>query len=129
MNKTVTINISGIIFHIEEEAYNKLSQYLSTIKGYFKDSDGRDEIMSDIESRIAEILQEKVSTTKQVVLITDVDRVISLMGQPEQFAPENEPSSFSTEEKILLRVQKNFTLKKRFTVIRMIKYWEEFVPV
>ena len=55
MNKTVIININGIIFHIEEDAYDKLSKYLATIKGYFNDSDGRDEIMSDIEARIAEL--------------------------------------------------------------------------
>lgn len=86
MNKTVTINISGIIFHIEEDAYDKLGKYLQTIRGYFKDSEGRDEIMADIEARIAEMLQERVSQSKQVVLMTDVDHVISVMGQPEEFA-------------------------------------------
>jgi phage shock protein PspC (stress-responsive transcriptional regulator) len=86
MNKTVTINISGIIFHIDEDAYEKLSKYLSTIKGYFRDSEGRDEIVSDIESRIAEMLQERISPTKQVVLLTDVDHVMSIMGKPEEFA-------------------------------------------
>ncbi|MEO6884257.1 MAG: PspC domain-containing protein [Bacteroidia bacterium] len=88
MNKTVTINISGIIFHIEEDAYNALSNYLSTIKSFFKDSDGRDEIMADIESRIAEILQQKISTAKQVIVMADVDAVTQLMGKPEQFASE-----------------------------------------
>ncbi|HVA98555.1 MAG TPA: PspC domain-containing protein, partial [Bacteroidia bacterium] len=86
--KTVTINISGIIFHIEEDAYNALSNYLSKIKSFFKDSDGRDEIMADIESRIAEILQQKLSPGKQVILMEDVDAVMQLMGKPEQFAGE-----------------------------------------
>ena len=45
MNKTVDINLSGIILHIEEDAYLKLHNYLSTIKGYFSESEGRDEIM------------------------------------------------------------------------------------
>ena len=93
MNKTVTINISGIIFHIEEDAYEKLSKYLATIKGYFSQSDGRDEIMADIEARIAEMLQEKVNQSKQVVLMTDVDHVISIMGQPEEFRTESSESS------------------------------------
>ena len=96
MNKTVTINISGIIFHIEEEAYEKLSRYLSTIKSYFKDSEGRDEIMTDIESRIAEMLQEKVSQTKQVVLMSDVDHVISVMGKPEEFVDPETASAGHT---------------------------------
>jgi phage shock protein PspC (stress-responsive transcriptional regulator) len=88
MNKTVTINISGIIFHIEEDAYDILSKYLSTIKGYFNKSEGRDEIVSDIESRIAEMLQERISPLKQVVLMADVEHVISIMGKPEEFAGE-----------------------------------------
>ncbi|OFY85478.1 MAG: hypothetical protein A3F72_09890 [Bacteroidetes bacterium RIFCSPLOWO2_12_FULL_35_15] len=89
MNRTITMNLSGIIFHIEEDAYDMLNKYLSTIKGYFKDSDGRDEIMSDIESRIAEMLQEKVSKTKQAVLMNDVESVIAVMGKPEDFAGES----------------------------------------
>ncbi len=98
MNKTVTINISGIIFHIEEDAYDKLSKYLSTIKGYFTNTDGGNEIMSDIEARIAEMLQAKVNATKQVVLMNDVDAVMSAMGKPEEFADESASSS-STNEK------------------------------
>lgn len=86
MNKTVTINISGIIFHIEEEAFEKLSKYLGTIKGYFSKTDGGNEIMTDIEARIAEMLQAKTSTVKQVVLMADVDSVIETMGRPEEFA-------------------------------------------
>jgi len=83
------MNLSGIIFHIEEDAYDKLNKYLSTIRSYFKDSDGRDEIMNDIESRIAEMLQEKVSKTKQAVLMMDVESVIAVMGKPEDFAGDN----------------------------------------
>lgn len=90
MNKTVTINISGIIFHIEEDAYDKLSKYLSTIKGYFSKADGGNEIMSDIEARVAEMLQGKTSAVKQVVLMADVDYVIESMGKPEEFATEAE---------------------------------------
>lgn len=92
MNKTVTINISGIIFHIEEEAYEKLSKYLNTIKGYFSKTDGGNEIMGDIESRIAEMLQSKTSAVKQVVLMADVVYVMDSMGKPEEFM-EGEPEA------------------------------------
>jgi len=88
MNKTVTINISGIIFHIEEDAYEKLSKYLAAIKSLFNKADGGNEIMSDIESRIAEMLQGKTSTVKQVVLMSDVDYVIDNMGKPEEFVAD-----------------------------------------
>jgi phage shock protein PspC (stress-responsive transcriptional regulator) len=89
MNKTVTINISGIIFHIEEDAYEKLSKYLATIKSYFSHTDGGSEIMADIEARVAEMLQGKTSAVKQVVLMADVDAVIETMGRPEEFAGED----------------------------------------
>jgi phage shock protein PspC (stress-responsive transcriptional regulator) len=97
MNKTVIININGIIFHIEEDAYEKLSKYLNTIKGYFRDSDGRDEIMSDIEARIAELFQEKVNTIKQVVILSDVDEVIAKMGKPEEYAADSESNNSTSQ--------------------------------
>jgi phage shock protein PspC (stress-responsive transcriptional regulator) len=90
MNKTVNINISGIIFHIEEDAYEKLGNYLKTVRSRFSEEDGRDEIMTDIESRIAEILNERVGPSKQVVLMADVDHVISLMGEPEAISDKGE---------------------------------------
>lgn len=115
MNKTVTINISGIIFHIEEDAYDSLSKYLATIKGYFSNTDGGNEIMSDIEARIAELLQEKINAVKQVVLMADVDHVKSVMGKPEDFGGEqtktenkkqDEQTDFS-DEKIKRRLFRN----------------------
>ena len=98
MNKTVTINISGIIFHIEEDAFDKLSKYLSTIKGYFSKADGGSEIMSDIEARIAEMLQGKTSPVKQVVLMSDVDFVMDSMGKPEEFAGDASENTTAADE-------------------------------
>lgn len=98
MNKTVTINISGIIFHIEEDAFEKLSKYLNTIKGYFSSTEGGSEIMSDIEARIAEMLQTKINAVKQVVLMADVDAVIEAMGRPEEFAEGNSENYANTSE-------------------------------
>lgn len=88
MQKTLTINISGIIFHIEEDAYDSLSKYLSTIKGYFSKTDGGNEIMSDIEARIAELLQAKINVSKQVILMNDVEHVMNVMGKPEDFGAD-----------------------------------------
>lgn len=99
MNKTVTINISGIIFHIEEEAYDKLSKYLNTIKGYFTSNESGNEIIADIEARIAELLQAKVSQFKQVVLMADVDEVINALGKPEEFVDgEATPNNNSSKQ-------------------------------
>ena len=92
MKKTISINISGINFHIDEDAYEKLNRYLQSIASHFQGIDGKEEVMGDIESRIAELLQSKLTGEKQVVTIKDVDEVIRIMGQPSDFAPEEEAS-------------------------------------
>jgi len=93
MNKTLSVNIGGIVFHIEEHAYEKLNNYLESIRGYFTTSDGRDEIIQDIESRIGEMFQERITNGKQVIVISDVEEVINIMGKPEQFAPEGDETA------------------------------------
>ena len=85
MNKTVSINLAGLFFHIDEDAYLKLQRYLEAIKRSFTDSQGRSEIISDIEARISELFGERVQNEKQVIRIKDVDEVISIMGQPEDY--------------------------------------------
>lgn len=97
MNKTLTVNIGGIVFHIEEHAYEKLRKYLDAIRAYFTSSDGRDEIMQDIEARIAEMFQEKIKSSQQPILESEVDEVINIMGRPEQFAADSaDGANYST---------------------------------
>ena len=93
MNKTVTVNIGGMVFHIEELAYEKMKKYLDAIRGYFTSSDGRDEIIQDIESRMAEMFNERIGTVRQVVTEEDVDFVINTMGKPEQVAGEDDENN------------------------------------
>jgi len=85
MKKTQTINLGGIIFHIELDAYDQLSAYLDSVKKQFSDTDGQDEIIADIEARIAEILNDK-----KIKIIThkNVDDLITIMGKPEQYGDE-----------------------------------------
>ncbi|WP_034043818.1 PspC domain-containing protein [Wocania ichthyoenteri] len=90
MNKTVNINLAGIFFHIDEDAYLKLQRYLEAIKRSFTDSQGRSEIISDIEARIAELFSERVQNDKQVIRIKEVDEVITIMGQPEDYLVDDE---------------------------------------
>lgn len=89
MNKTVSANIGGMVFHIEEHAYEKLNKYLGNIRSHFTKSDGQDEIIQDIESRIAEIFQDR-NKSKEVILEADIDHVISVMGKPEQLFGDDE---------------------------------------
>ena len=97
MNKTVTVNIGGIVFHIDENAYEKFKKYLESIRSHFTTADGRDEIMQDIESRIAEMFQERVKDSKQVITLDDVEDVTRLMGRPEEFAGTEEKPLEETE--------------------------------
>ena len=90
MNKTVNINLAGTFFHIDEDAYLKLQRYLEAIKRSFTDSQGRSEIISDIEARIAELFAERIQNEKQVVGVKLVDEVITIMGQPEDYLVDDE---------------------------------------
>lgn len=90
MNKTVNINLGGMFFHIDEEAYQKLSRYFEAIKRSLTNSNGQDEIIKDIEMRIAELFTEKHSNGKQVISLRELDEVIAVMGQPEDYRLDND---------------------------------------
>jgi len=99
MKKTLTVNISGVVFHIDEDAYNVLNDYLQSIKQHFARTEGGDEIVSDIEARIAEMLKERIGDEKQVITIDDIEEVIKVIGQPSEFGEEigEEPTSHKTD--------------------------------
>jgi len=90
MNKTVNINLAGIFFHIDEDAYAKLQHYLESIKSSLTNTQGREEIIADIEARIAELFSEKIKDKKQVIGSTEVEEVIATMGQPEDYMIDDE---------------------------------------
>lgn len=95
MNKTVSINLGGLFFHIDEDAYQKLNRYFDAIRRSLT-PDGKDEIMSDIEGRIAELLSEKLKNDKQVVSLREVDEVIAVMGQPEDYRLDEDTAQKSS---------------------------------
>ncbi len=85
MKKNISINISGIIFHIEEDGYDNLRKYLDSINRYFSSFDDSSEILADIESRIAEIFLSKLNEGKQVITSEDVNSLIATMGSVSDF--------------------------------------------
>ena len=92
-----------MFFHIDEDAFKKLQHYLDAIKRSFTDKQGRDEIILDIEARIAELFAEKRADKSQVISMKDVDEVITIMGQPEDYMVdedifEDEPEAASTKK-------------------------------
>lgn len=90
MKKTLSINIRGIVFNIDEDAYLKLNNYLTEIYRHYKNQPGCDEIVSDIENRVVELFQERLSENKQLITISDVDEVIGILGHPADFDRELE---------------------------------------
>ena len=96
MNKTVNINLGGMFFHIDEDAYQKLTRYFEAIKRSLSNSSGQDEILKDIEMRVSELLTEKQKTEKHVVGLKDVDEVIAVMGQPEDYRIDEEETGNTT---------------------------------
>ncbi len=92
MNKTTSINLGGLFFHIDEDAYNKLNRYFEAVKKSLS-PDGRDEIIKDIENRVAELFNQKLSNSKQVIGNIEVDEVIAIMGQPQDYKIEDDSES------------------------------------
>ena len=85
MKKTISINIAGILFHIEEDGFQKLKDYLESITKYFSTFEDSPEIIEDIESRIAELFMAKLSDFKQTLTIDDVSQLIATMGTTSDF--------------------------------------------
>lgn len=97
MKKTFTINISGSIFHIDDDAFEKLQKYLHILNKHFNTAVEGQEILQDIESRIAELLIEKTSNKVEVVTDVMVDEVIARMGKPEDFMEQGEEEAEKTQ--------------------------------
>ena len=88
MNKVLNINLGGMPFTIDEDAYDHLRTYLKTIHKHFSSSEGYEEITADIEARMAELFQEKLGN-RPIVTLADVKHVIAIMGTPEDFGAES----------------------------------------
>ena len=81
MKKTLTVNLGGTVFHIDEDAYRLLDNYLCNLRLHFRKQEGAEEIVNDIENRISELFAEKLSAGSQVITIADVEEVIARMGR------------------------------------------------
>ena len=88
MNKTININLASTFFHIDESAYNLLQSYLNKLEKAFKNTQGKEEILRDIEVRIAELFQERKKHPDYVINEKDINEVIDILGQPEDFEVE-----------------------------------------
>ena len=97
MNKIFNINLGGYPFTIDDDAYTVLNRYLNTIRKHFSKSEGCDDILADIEARIAELFNEHLKG-QPIVSMREVEKVIAIMGRPEEFGAEEDVADESSKK-------------------------------
>jgi len=99
MKKTITVNLNGRVFTIDEDAYRLLDNYLNNLQIYFRKEEGASEIITDFEARIEELFSEKTRMGYQVITIEQVEEVIARVGKPCDFAEQENAEEKEKEEK------------------------------
>lgn len=99
MKKTLTVNLGGTVYHIDEDAYILLDNYLNNLRYHFRKEEGADEIVRDMEARIAELFDEALRGGLQVITIKEVEEVIARMGKPEELNDGEEENASASGEK------------------------------
>ena len=89
MNKVININFQGRILPIEEIAYETLKQYIESLRSYFANEEGRDEIINDIECRIAELCEDRLKKGTVCIAVGDIDLIIASIGRPADFEAQD----------------------------------------
>lgn len=108
MNKTININLGGLPFTMDDTAFNLLEQYISSIKKHFSTSVSYEEIISDIEIRLGELMHEKLAE-RAIVTLVDVEYAIKTMGRPEEFGAESIDMPFESDEPIVESTENDST--------------------
>ncbi|MDI9337276.1 MAG: PspC domain-containing protein [Alphaproteobacteria bacterium] len=93
MNKIININFQGFVIPIEEPAYEKLKEYVQALRECFKKEDGAEEIVNDIEGRIAELMNFILKDGHAFIAATDIDNIIKSIGKPEDMTDNNADSN------------------------------------
>lgn len=95
MKKIIQINLAGRAISIEEPAYEKLQQYIQQLRQHFASEESREEILNDIEGRIAELLHEKLQRGIAAITEVELEEIITSIGRPEDFSDSAEPNASS----------------------------------
>lgn len=85
MTQTISINLGGLLFHIDDDAYEILKSYLQAIEKQFSNESEKREIIQDIEARLAELLADRIDHRKDLISVADVKTVTAIMGEPHDF--------------------------------------------
>lgn len=98
MKKVININFQGRVVPIEETSYDLLKQYTDSLRVYFANEEGRDEIINDIESRIGELFQERIKNGATCITDDDVNAIINNIGRPQDLADADSADSSYTNK-------------------------------
>jgi phage shock protein PspC (stress-responsive transcriptional regulator) len=112
MNKVFNINIGGYPFTIDDDAYEHLKRYMDALHNHFRTYQGADEIIEDIESRMAELFNSRLEN-RQIITINDVQGAIARMGTPEDFGADSVFEEESTFAKSSQRTTYQYKTGKR----------------
>ncbi len=112
MKKTVSVNLGGSVFNIDEDAYRLLDRYLANLRVHFRNEEGFEEVMNDFEFRISELFSERLRLGYGVITIQHVEEVIARMGKPEEIF-EGEKEEPEAESHAQTEEQKGMNAKKR----------------
>ncbi len=99
MTKTISINLGGLLFHIDQKAFDTLQAYLESIEKQFRNEKEAREILDDIESRIAELLAERINRDENLVSETLISDIIEIMGEPQDFIDEEDAEATQARPK------------------------------
>jgi phage shock protein PspC (stress-responsive transcriptional regulator) len=112
MKRTLTVNLNGRVFNIDEDAYQLLDNYLKNLRIYFCKEEGNAEILADFEARIEELFNDRVRLGYNVITIEDVEKIIAQMGQPTDFGEDEEKEK--SEKNNEWAKNAYMTVKKKF---------------
>ncbi len=109
MKKIININLSGRVIPIEDAAYESLQRYIESLRRYFANEEGRDEIINDIESRIAELMNDKVKKGAAAVTELDMEEIIASMGRVEDFEQSDMAEGKGSDKTSFTSADSSFT--------------------
>lgn len=112
MNEIKRCSLSGVGFTLEKEAYNRLNDYLQSLKRAYKNNPDSEEILADIEARIVELILSAQSSAENMVCLPLIENIIAQLGSPEDISGEEEQSHSENNSRIPRRLYRDLENSK-----------------
>ncbi|MDR0680246.1 MAG: DUF2807 domain-containing protein [Dysgonamonadaceae bacterium] len=106
MKKTLTVNLNGRVFNIDEDAYRLLDDYLKNLRIYFRNEEGHIEILADFEARIEELFSDRGRLGYNVINIEGVEKVIAQVGRPNDFGESEKKERNENRKDLYITIKK-----------------------